>query len=186
MKSILSFILIVATLLFSKNSTAQDVIASTIKLGPFSLEMKLTEVEKICNKKFSKAELKIPTEEYEKTMTVVANGVKYELRFKDSYNKDGNKDGGFEITGVKSTDSKLKTKSGIAIGMNKYEIIKKLDGMNIGFEYRKYPKYDKDGNTTKAFIETITINDTQAGRSLTLNIKNEKVESFELFFDEGC
>jgi hypothetical protein len=174
------------TIAFSFTSTAQDIVASTIKIGQFYLGMKHTEIEKISTKKFTTTELKTLSDDYEKTTDVMVNGVKYTLDFYPTYSNEGKLDGTYTLSRVVCADSKVKTKSGITVGMDKFEVLKKLNSMNISFEFNKYTKYDNDGKPTKFFKEYIKINDTQAGKSLTLNIENDKVQSFELYYEEGC
>ena len=165
---------------------AQELNASTIKLGPFSLDMKNTDVDKICGKKIPIAELKKASEDYEKALTVTVNGVKYSLDFYKNTDGDGKEDGTFTLTKIKCSDGKMKTKSGITVGMEKFAVLKKLDEMNVGFEFYKNLNYDNDGKPTNKFYEYIKIYDTKAGKTLTLNLEVGKVKSFELYYDEGC
>ncbi len=185
MKQKLSLLLL-TSFAFCSITTAQDVLASTIKIGSFYLGMKHTEIEKMSTKKFTTTELKTLSDDYEKTTDVMVNGVKYTFDFYPTYTTDAKLDGTYTVSKIICGDSKVKTKSGITIGMNKFEVLKKLNGMSISFEFNKYTKYDNDGKPTKYFKEYIRINDTQAGKSLTLNIENDKVHSFELYYEEGC
>jgi hypothetical protein len=179
-------LLLLTTFAFCTITTAQDILASTMKIGSFYLGMKHTEIEKMSSKKFTTTELKTISDDYEKTTYVMVNGVKYTFDFYPTYNDDGKLDGTYTLSKVLCADSKVKTKSGISIGMDKFDVLKKLNTMNISFEFSKYTKYDKDGKPTKYFKEYIRINDTQAGKSLTLNIENDKIQSFELYYEEGC
>ena len=179
-------ILIVLFFGFTNSLFSQELTASTLKLGPFSLDMKNTDVDKICGKKITVIELKKASEDYEKALVVTVNGVKYSLDFYKNTDGDGKEDGTFTLTKIKCSDSKMKTKSGIAIGMEKFAVLKKLDEMNVGFEFYKNLNYDNDGKPTNKFYEYIKIYDTKAGKTLTLNLEDGKVKSFELYYDEGC
>ncbi len=172
--------------IFFNHVSAQEISASTGKIGPFFLEMKQAEIEKICNKKFTINELADVSNNYEKTIEVQVNGVAYAIDFVPYYNDNGEKENSYNLCRVVCKDKNIKTKSGISVGMNKFEVLKKLNTMNIGFEFSKYLRYDNNGIATRTFSEFIKINDAQSGRALTINIVNEVVQSFELYIDEGC
>ena len=179
-------ILFFTSILFGFKLSAQDIFASTIKLGPFSLDMKNTDVNKICGKKISASELKKASDEYEKVIEVIVDGIKYNVDFYTATDGNGKEDGTYNVTRIKCSDSRMKTKSGITIGMDKFTVLKKLDEMNVGFDFYKNFKYNNEGNPTTKFIEYIKIYDTKAGKTLTLNVENGKVSSYELYYDEGC
>ncbi len=179
------FFAIAITVFSFSNLQAQDVNASTVRLGPFSINMKATEVEKLSNRKLSLKELKGQDEDYNKMIDVMVDNVIYQLHFYPGYNEQGASDGSYILSRVKCEDKRMKTKSGITIGQNKIDIITQLSGMNISFDFNKYQNYDTDGKPTKLFSEQITIRDTDAGSSLILNISKEKIISFELFLQEG-
>jgi hypothetical protein len=180
-------ILLFTAFTFQNATYAQEAFASTIKLGPFSLDMKNAEVNKICENKITKAEFKNSAESLEKKVKVIVNGIEYKLGFYYNYDKDGNLDGTYNLVKVESTDQKIKTKSGIGIGMDKFDVLKKLNGMNVSYSFNKSLKYDDDGNPTNKFIEYIEIIDNTAHKTLMLKIDKEKISGFELSVQEdGC
>ena len=181
------FVLFFTILSLVESVHAQTVFASTLKIGPFSLDMKNDAVDKIIGKKLSKAELKDNTENYEKMIDVNVGGVLYKLDFNNNYNKDGDLVGTYKLAKIKCNDAKVVTKSGIAIGMDKYDVLKKLDGMNIAFRFIKYSEYDNDGKPTNKFKEYIEISDRTAYSVLSLEIENSKITGFEVSYQEdGC
>lgn len=179
------FFAIAITVFSCTSIQAQDINASTVRLGPFYINMKATEVEKLSNRKLSAKELKEQDENYNKMIDVMVDNVIYQLHFYPGYNDQGISDGSYILSRVICEDKRLKTKSGIAVGQNKIDIIKQLSGMNINFDFSKYLQYDDDGKPTKNFVEQITIRDNDASSVLILNIKNEKIISFELYLQEG-
>jgi hypothetical protein len=179
-------ILLLSIFAILKTTNAQEAYASTMKIGPFSLDMKDADVNKICEKKISNTQFKNSTENFEKKAKVNVNGIEYKLGFSNSYDKDGNLDGKFNLVRVESKDQKIKTKSGIAIGMDKFEVLKKLDGMNISYLFNKFFKYD-DGNPTNKISEYIEIRDSKTYSTLTLEIENGKISGYVLeFVQDGC
>jgi hypothetical protein len=180
-------ILLLAIFAIFKTTNAQEVYASTMKIGPFSLDMKDADVNKICANKISKTQFKNSAENFEKKVKVTINGIVYKLGFYNNYDKESNLDGTFNLVRVESTDDKIKTKSGIAIGMDKFEVFKKLDGMNISYLFNKFFKYDDDGNPTNKFSEYIEIRDSKTYSTLTLEIENGKISGYVLeFAQDGC
>lgn len=178
------FFAIAITVFSCSSLQAQDVNASTVRLGPFYINMKATEIEKLSNRKLNAKELKEQEENYNKMIDVMVDNVIYHLHFYPGYNDQGT-DGTYVLSRVISEDKRLKTKSGITIGQNKIDIISRLSKMDINFDFSKYRKYNDDGIPTKDFVEQITIRDNDASSVLILNISNDKVVSFELYLQEG-
>lgn len=181
------FILFFAIFALLKTTSSQQVFASTIKIGPFSLDMKNAEVDKICGRKISKVELKNSAENFEKMVEVVVDDINYKLRFYEDYNDKGEPNGNYKLTSIKCVSGNIKTKSGITVGMNKYDVLKKLDEMNISFHFYKNKEYDNEGKPKNKFYEMIEIIDSDAYRTLTLEITNDKISGFVLSYQEdGC
>jgi hypothetical protein len=164
---------------------AQDVIASTLKIGPFALDMKLQDVEAITLKKYDIAAVKKSTQEY-KPLEAQINGVKFLLTFVENYDNKGNNTNTYKLYRIECSDSKVKTKSGITHGMDRSTLLQLVSKLDIGYTFSKYQEYDKDGNRTKKFNETLNIYDSQAGKTLTMRLKDGKVDSFEIAYEEGC
>ncbi len=162
---------------------AQDIPVSTLKIGPFFVGQKLAEVETLIGKKLNKKEVKTATDDYLKSMKVMYMNAIFDIDFYESVENDLPT---FFIQRVTCSDSRLATKSGIKIGANKFELIKKLDEMGLSFEFSKYGELDDNGKSKGTFTETISIHDYMAGKSLTLTIKNNVVVEFTVFMNEGC
>jgi hypothetical protein len=169
------------------NLQAQDITASTIKIGPFYIDMNASEVESIILKKLSTKELKASYEDFRKDIIVTVNDAKFKLGFATEYNANGEPNGKYKVSRVHCEDKNVKTKNGIKVGMSKTETMAILDKLKIGYSYYKSLKYSDDGKLTNTFIEYFTIFDEKAGKSLTVDLDNGKVISFSLSYSEdGC
>lgn len=169
-----------------QNVKAQDVFASTIKLGPFYLGMAQKEVETILLKKFTAKELQASNDNYDKNIKTTLNGIVFNLGFMAQYDEKGEVTKNYQLTRVTCNDSKIKTKSGIAIGTDKLEVFKILDTQKIGYNYNKYFERDEKQKFNGKVNEYIIIYDDQAGKSLQLKLNNGKVVLFSLEYSEGC
>jgi hypothetical protein len=181
------FLIIVILACINTMIQAQQVFASTIKLGPFYLEMKQKEVESTILRKFTNKELQKSNESYNNNIKVTLNGVIFELGFSEMYNEDTLAPKKYYLTRAKCGDSRIKTKSGIAIGMDKFQILKILDTQKLTYTFSKFSSYDNDGKPNGGFGEGLTIYDEKASRSLHIEFKNGKASVFYLSYgDEGC
>ncbi len=182
MKKLLITFLLIASVC---NLNAQDILASTIKMGPFWLDMKQAEVEAITMKKISSSEIKQSIADY-KPIEILVNGVKFKVMFFESYDDKGNATGKYQLNRVECSDKKVKTKSGITYGMDRMTLFQLVSKMGIGFNFSKYQEYDNNAKPTKKFNETLTIYDSEAGKSLFIKLTDGKVSSFEIGYEEGC
>lgn len=167
---------------------AQDVNASTLKLGSLYLEMNLKEVEKVTGQKISIKEVIKSDENYYYNVKVIFQGIVLELGFNKIYNENATATNEFWVSRLKSSDSKLKTKSGITIGMKRSQIFEILDKQGTAYQYNKMPAYDKEGLPTNVLEESLNILDIKANRSLILLMQNGKVVGFQLGYghSDGC
>jgi hypothetical protein len=183
MKKLIANIILLSCLY--TNAVAQDIVATTAQIGPFILGQKQSAVEQIILKKLDKKLVKQSYENYDTPIQVTLNGVPFELSFLQDYDDKGNMRDDYVVKSVKCNSKKVKTKSGIGVGWQKYEVLKKLEGLGTEHEYRRNRKYDKDGKKLDSFYETITVFDGN-GKNLVLNLENGIVMSFELYYSEGC
>lgn len=182
MKLKLSLLVIVVFTLL-KSTSAQLAYASTLKIGPFSLGLNNVEIEKIIKKKISLKELKLTDTNYEKYVNVVVSDINYQLGFYELYNEEGKQNNTYKLSRIKCVSDNVQTKSGINLGMEKFEVLKKLNSMNISYRFIKNKKYDDNGKPTNKFYELIEIIDSDAGSTLTLEIENEKISAFSLSYE---
>jgi hypothetical protein len=171
----LSFLFLIFNLIINVIN-AQDVFASTMKIGPFKPGMLQKEVEAIILKKLTTKELKASVDNYEKNIKVVLNNVVFFIGFFDESYGDEKLERNYKINKVLCNDPKIRTKSGVMLGMTKFEVMKILDNQKIGYNYtiNSYENEDK-----KILInEFLLIYDDKAGTNLTLEFKNGKVVNF--------
>lgn len=86
------------------------------------------------------------------------------------------------IYGLAASSSLLSTKSGVQMGMDKFEVIKKLDGMelHVGKDWRK------DEHPEKKRFSTVALDDYDNGSQLIMFFIDNKLTGFEVIFNEGC
>jgi hypothetical protein len=184
-KFIASLFLVLVFTMLSTSSYAQDVFASTMKIGPFKPGMPQKEVESVLLKKLTANEVKASMDNYEKPMKVVLNNVDFYISFYDETYGDEKLDRKYAISKVRCNDAKVKTKSGVAIGMTKYEVMKILDKQKIGYNYNinTYENEDKK----KVVNEYLLIHDDKAGTNLQLEFKDGKINNFSVqAASDGC
>jgi hypothetical protein len=180
------FVTTVANLLFCVALFSQDVLVTTSKLGPFALGQKLAEVEKIIVKKIDKKLIEKSFTEIRSTIKVTVDSIEYELAFSKEYDKNGMDTKGYIVQSIFCKNQRVKTKSGMALGWNKFDVLKRLESLNTDFEYRKLKKYTDDGKTQTGYYESICIFDGSSNKVLYFTIENNVVTEFQISYDEGC
>jgi hypothetical protein len=186
-KKMFKILIIIMFCFAANNLMAQDITASTIKIGPFYIDMKQSEVESVILKKLSSKDLKVSYEDFNKDIIVTVNSTKFKLGFATEYDDKGEPNGKYRISRVHCEDKNVKTKSGIKVGMAKTEVMTILDRLKIGYSYYKSLKYTNEGKLTNSFIEYFNIFDEKAGKNLTVELKNGEVIAFSLSYaEDGC
>ncbi len=185
MKKIIAVALLILLMGCVTHAHAQDINASTIRLGPFYIGMKLSELQTVSGRKISKSEMKAVTDDYEKVIEVMFDQAVFEIDFYPGYSENGVETEA-TVSKIVCKDQRVKTKSGITIGANKFDLLRQLSGMNVNFSFNKNKAYDSEGKPTQKFIESFSIMDYDAGSTLTLIIENDKVIAFTIFMEEGC
>lgn len=151
---------------------------STTRINDVKLGMKLAELEKLTGQKF-----KLKLNEYgypDGDLTIVSKGVTYKV----GLTTNGENEGANSLTvySVKSSDSSLKTLSGIKVGSSLDELITKYKNLNISI----FDGYDeKAEKRTKAF-RYFNVEDYDNGSILQFYLVNDKVVSFDVMYNEGC
>ncbi len=163
MKKITTFLLLMlGVIVFGQNITPNQ-------MGPFKVNAKLSEVEKISKQKikFTKQQ----TEDYDYSKVLTVNGIEYTLYFYDDYDDKGNVTG--KILGsVSSKSPKLKTAEGIGIGSTKNDIISAYPFADLGVYY----EVGEDGvrSKTNCTVAVSSVNDSVEG-AYSFDIKDNKV-----------
>jgi hypothetical protein len=173
-------------LLFCIAAFSQDVLVTTSKIGPFALGQKLAEVEKIAAKKIDKKLIEKSFTEIRSTIKLTVDSIEYELAFSKEYDNKGNDTKNYIVQSIFCKNQRVKTKSGMALGWNKFDVLKRLESLNTDFEYRKMKKYSDDGKTQTGYYESICIFDGVSGKVLYFTIENNVITEFQISYDEGC
>lgn len=152
---------------------------STTRINDIKLGMKLSELEKVIGQK-----VKMKLNEYgypEEPVTVVSKGVTYKVSLTTN-GEEGANASKLSVYMIKSSDSSLKTLSGIKVGSSLEDLISKYKNLNISI----FDGYDdKTDKRTKAF-RYFNVEDYDTGSLLQFYIVNDKVVSFEVMYNEGC
>lgn len=152
---------------------------STTRINDIKLGMKLTELEKLTGQKF-----KIKLNEYgypDGDITIVSKGITYKIGLTTN-GEEGAGSSTLTVYTIKSSDSSLKTLSGIKVGSTLDELLSKYKNLNISI----YDGYDdKTDKRTKAF-RYFNIEDQDTGSTLQFYLVNDKVTSFDVMYNEGC
>lgn len=141
---------------------------STMRMGPFKLGSKKADIETIIDKPISL------NESYE--AQVIYKGSVYNLSF--YYGEDNP-----TLSSIKSSDSKLKTKSGVGLGSNKMQIL----GIYDKFSIQIWNWYDYENPVTpKDKVQGIELRDDDAGTCIMFKTTDRVVNEISVYYNEGC
>ena len=148
---------------------------STTRINDVKLGMSKTKLEKVIGQKIR---LKLDENGYpDGETTFVSKGVTYRIYF-NSYDENNV----YKIYSIKSSDSSLKTLSGIKIGSTLDELLSKYKDLNISVYDGYDEKAEKRSKTTRYF----QVEDYDAGTVLQFDLVNGKVTMFNVYYNEGC
>lgn len=177
-------IVLLAAVLFCLTAAAQTTTAnatdviSTMRMGPFKLNMYKTDVEKITGTPL----VAIDKDDYLDTVKVVYNNSNYTLVFNREYNENDHAPIKMKLYSIISTNTTLKTKSGIGLGSTKAQILAAYDKFDINI-YNDYQYKDKKNAKDK--IQYITLQDFDAGTQIMFTTENRVVTGMIVSIYEG-
>jgi hypothetical protein len=158
-------------------ATSTDVI-STMRMGPFKLNSYKTEVEKITGNKL----VAIDKDDYYDSVKIAYNNSNYTLVFSNEYNEDPKAPAKMRLVSITSSNTSLKTKSGIGLGSNKAQILAAYDKFDINI----YNDYDyKAKKNAKDKIQYITLQDYEAATQIMFTTENRVVTQITVGIYEG-
>ncbi len=180
------FLLLVTIVGLTNMSMAQDMVASTAKIGQLNLKMNNLDVEKIIKKPILKSELLKCDTNYGYNIKIKVDSIDYEVRFEKEYDSLGKALSIYKVFSIKCNSNKLKTKSGLAIDMNKFKAMEILDKAKVLYSYSKSLDYSTEVNSDK-LVEKFTFIDNKTYDILMIYLKDGVIESFELtWVMDGC
>ncbi len=153
------------------------------RIGPFKIEMKKEDVEKILKTKIKTPNNSNAIEYNYDTILVDYQNVNYTLVFFKNYISETK----YEIAlfSIKSKSPLLKTKSGIRVGDDKMKIIETYK--DYDFYYSFIYEDDGQGNFKRSKTRSvIQLKGENENYSLFFYLNEGKVEGFEASFFEGC
>jgi hypothetical protein len=174
------FSLFIITVMTAISLQAQDAnVISTMRMGIFKLKSTTAEIEKALGQKIK---VKHKQDNYMDTAKIMYNQANYILSFTKLYNENTSAPEVWELFAVSSSNTTLKTKSGVGINNTKSEILSTYDknDMTINNDW----EYKEKGNA-KDKIQFVTLNDYEAGTTLVFKTEDRVVKSMEVRLYEG-
>lgn len=176
------FLLIIAVIALINVSNGQDIIASTAKIGQLNLKMNNLDVEKVIKKAIPKSDLIKCDTSYYYYIKLKIDSVDYDVRFQKQYDSLGIPLSTYKVFSIKCNSIKVKTKSGLTIGMNKFKAMEILDKTKVLYGYSKSLDYSTETNSDK-LVEKFTFIDNKTYDILMIYLKDGVIESFELTWE---
>ena len=173
---------IIILLLSSVQSVwAQNTIpVSSTGIGDIKINMTRPQVEKVTGQAIV---LKTnPDESYEMDTTLVSyKGIQVTILFYTVGDEENNKPQK-KVYSVTASHPNLQTRSGFSLGSDKFDIVKKLDGMHLTLQ----PDWNMQTKPDKAKYSVLMLTDGANGTMLMMYFENNKLTGFQVIIDEGC
>ena len=175
MKQFLLLLLLCITSL----SYAQQTYSVTMNgIGPFKLNMKKAEVEKVLGEEVKLKNLLKENWNYD-TLSYDYNNIPFTLVFDRQSVDEKNYD--IILREIKSNSTLLKTPSGITIGDDKINIVNTYEAFTIWI----VPDYENDYTSRSKTRATIWIQSEDAGNTIQFHMYLNKVESISVTWNEN-
>jgi hypothetical protein len=172
-------ILVIVVLLPFITFAQTDNEITTLRIGPFKIYSKLSEVGKHTTQTFN-----LPSEQNDyKSLTLIKfNNEIIEVDIQNMYDSKTEKDI-YQVYSIATQSPKFRTKAGIGIGSKREEVFKAFKNFN---SFEAYPGWDDNGKRSK--IESyFVVNDLDAGTQIIFKLKNNIVVKFTVTIrEEGC
>ncbi len=173
--------LILCSLFFLQAASAQNIVpVSSTGIGDIKLNMHIEQVEKIVGQsiKLKRASL----DNYAMDTAIVQyKGVTVTIEWIAEKNNETEK---LErkVFSLEASHPSLQTRSGITLGSDKFEVVRKLDGMYLTLQ----PDWRMDNKPDKSKYAVIILTDGDNGSILTMYFENNKLTGFCISNHEGC
>jgi hypothetical protein len=174
------FSILIITVITTLNLKAQDAnVISTLRMGIFKLKATQSEIEKLTGQKIK---IKNSRDLYLDSAKITYNKANYILTFSKRYNENTSAPEVWELFAVSSSNTSLKTKSGIGINNTKAEILSIYDKNDISI-FNDWD-YKARGNARDK-IQYVKLNDFDAGTTLIFETVDRIIKSIEVRVYEG-
>ena len=178
MKKILIFALLFLGTTYTFGQENFDV--STLRIGDFTINMKDKAVEKISKSKLISF---TSQDDWNKTNKVKYAGEIIEIVVSQSYDEQGQNDGGYQIYSLMTKSKKFRTKSGMGVGSTKDELFE---------AYKNYPNFsisqswDEKTEKISKTKSVLSLQDNDAQTYLSFIMDNNVVTEIYVSLNEGC
>ncbi|HNP21472.1 MAG TPA: hypothetical protein PKM63_10240 [Panacibacter sp.] len=171
-----SFLFLLCISLHTKSQTSVGVTMNGI--GNLKIGMKLVDVEKLAGAPLKLNNILKDDWNFD-TIATRINGINFKLVFSRDYADEKKYD--VTLREVSSSDSSLKTKSGITIGDDKLKIINTYEGYTIWI----VPDYENDYTVRSKTRTTIFLFGDNSGNTILFHLFMNKIESMSVSISEG-
>lgn len=167
-------------LLFSLVASSQTV--SMMGISDIKVGMKQADLEKVAGIKVKLKHLaKKENDTYRDTVNFTYKDVAYMVTVERSYSEENKSE--IAVAEVRSSGTKIKTKSGVGIGDDKYKIISIYEGYTIHI----MPEFEDDTYTKRSKTRsTIWLYGDESNNVIIFYLENNKVTAISVTYNEGC
>ncbi len=156
------------------------VTVSSTGIGEIKINMTLQQVEKVTGQSISLSQH--PGKDYAMdTVEIAYKGIPVTIIFYTLSDGDDNKLQK-KVYDVSASHPNLQTRSGFTLGTDKFDIVKKLDGMYLTLQ----PDWRMQEKPDKAKYSILMLTDGENGTMLIMYFEQNKLTGFEVSIDEGC
>jgi len=172
--------LIATTLLFLFAYTGFSQTISMTGIGDIKIGMKKAELEKITGTKVNLKNL-AQKDGYRDTVNFTYKTIAYQVAIEKTYMDEDKYD--ITVAEVRTSNPKIKTKSGIGIGDDKMKIITTYTDYAIHI----MPEYEDDTYIKKSKTKSrVTVYSDETGNTIIFYLTNNKVTAISVGYSEGC
>ena len=175
-----TFFLLLCLFGFTTSFAQDNFDLSTLRIGPFTINMKDKAAEKFTN---TKLVVYNGPNEYNKKNKVNYIGEIIGIIIMETWNDVGEKQQGYQIYSLSTTSKKFRTKSGMGVGSTKDELLE---------TYKNYPNfsvsqmYDEKTENLSSSMSSFMLTDNDAGTYLSFTLINNVVTEVNVYMNEGC
>jgi hypothetical protein len=160
---------------------AQNIIpVSSTGIGEIKINMTLAQVEKTIGQAIT-----LPASHEESyafdSVQVNYKGIVLDLAFYTAGDDENGKPKKM-VYGLSASHQSLQTRSGFTLGSDKFDIVKKLDGMYLNLQ----PDWRMEEKAEKAKFSVLILTDGENGTQLMMYFENNKLTGFHITIHEGC
>lgn len=177
--SVLTALVLAANGFAQSAPTTKPLYISSLGVGDLKIDLPLAKANALLDQPITVKKANAKNQEMD-TLEVMYKGRKLTLELYWKYIDEKRSE--TAIYSIYSSNANLGTKSGIGLGANKFDIVKKLDGYSLSL----YPNWRYELPADKKRYSILTLQDGDAGTTLVMYFDNNVLYAFEVRAMEGC